>query len=85
MDADVFQVMATYINASVSTHHGIKRHINTFFGNRMFETDGALKARIEIRVEKSVCGKFEFTQLAADPKCVNTKDVYSRESEKVSY
>jgi hypothetical protein len=85
MNDVTFQAVATDINASVSTHRGINRNINDFFVKRMFETDRALKARIESRVEKYVRGKFEFTQVTAYPKCVNSKDDYSRESEKVSY
>jgi hypothetical protein len=84
-DAATFQAMATYINTSVSTQRGMKRHINAFFGKRKFETDTALKARVESRVENHMRIKFEFTQLAADPKCVNTKDAYSREYERVLY
>jgi hypothetical protein len=55
MDDVTFQVMATDITTSVSTHHGIKLHINAFFDSRMFETGLALKARIESRQCEEVC------------------------------
>jgi hypothetical protein len=84
MDAVTFQAISTYINASVSTQRSIKRHINAFFGKRMFENDKALKSRVDSRVEPYTCGKFELSQVTANPKAA-LKDAYSMESEKIPY
>jgi hypothetical protein len=50
----------------------------------MFENDKALKVRVGSLVEPSTGGKFEFSQVMANPKS-SLKDAYSRESEKISY
>jgi hypothetical protein len=50
----------------------------------MFEADKGLKASVHSTVEKTTCGKFEFTQVRIDPKCKG-QEHHSRVTDQVSY
>jgi hypothetical protein len=79
MPAVAFHAMYTAINANVSQQCGIKRHMNDFFGWRMFDIYKDLKVKVAKKVVESVHGTLDYI------KPVSTEQAYSQEPEKIKY
>jgi hypothetical protein len=77
MDSISFHAMATAIHANVTQQRGIKRQFNDWAGCRMFETNKALKDRINENVIKPTTVVFEYAN--------DTTAKYSQPRECVEY
>jgi hypothetical protein len=76
MPAVAFHAMSTMINGNVSQKRGIKRHMNDFFGRRMFDVDKDLKAKVAKKLVEPVHDTLDYV------KPFSTEQACSQEPEK---